>query len=431
MLRIQPDAPKRPILKLGRFLLPVLVLALPAQVLAQATADDKAEKLRAYQLFDQSKFAEALPILEKLVATNPSDVVLLERLGWATFVVSGSLKDPEARKKARDRARQFLTRARDLGDNSELLRAGLEALSQPEAPDNSFSLVKAADAAMREGEEAHSRGELDKAIKGYQRALELDPKLYLAALFTGDMYFKKGVQATDSTEKERMLNAAGEWFSRAIAIDENLETAHRYWGDALEAGGKSEEARDRFVDAIIAEPYNRRAYVGLSQWGNRHRISLGHPRIDIPTSVTSKKPGEINITIDDLGLKGSADDGSAAWMMYGIIRSAWMDRKDGVRSENFAKAYPNESAYRHSLAEEVAALRGVLESVQVQTKEKRVKKLTPSLENLMKLNDAGLIEAYVLFARPDEGIGRDFAAYRKSNRNKLKQYWLQFVVGVR
>jgi tetratricopeptide (TPR) repeat protein len=431
MPRNRPEAAQSPISTLGRFLLLALVLALPIQALAQTTADDKAEKQRAYQLYDQSKFAEALPILEKLVSVNPSDVGLLERLGWATFVVSGSIKNPEARKKERDRARGFLTRARDLGDNSELLRAGLEALSQPDDTDESFSPIREADAAMREGEEAHSRGELDKAIKGYQRALELDPKLYLAALFIGDMYFKKGVQATDLAEKKQMMTAAGEWFSRAIAIDENVETAYRYWGDALDAQGRSDEARDRFVEAIIAEPYDRKAYVGLTQWGGRHKVVLGHPKINIPTNVTSNKPGEINITVDELALKGSDDDGSAAWMMYGIVRAAWMDRKDGGRSEKFARAYPNESAYRHSLAEEVDALRGVLESVQVQAKEKRVKKLTPSLENLMKLNEAGLIEAYILFVRPDEGIGRDYVAYRKSNREKLKQYWLEFVVGTR
>jgi hypothetical protein len=68
-------------------------------------------------------------------------------------------------------------------------------------------------------------------------------------------------------------------------------------------------------------------------------------------------------------------------------------------------------------------------SVQVQTKEKPGTKLTASLENLMKLNDAGLIEAYVLFVLPDEGIARDYPSYRKSNRDKLKQYWAKFVVG--
>jgi hypothetical protein len=283
---------------------------------------------------------------------------------------------------------------------------------------------------MREGEEAHSRGEFDKAIKAYQRALKLDPQLYLAALFTGDMYFKKGYQAPDSTEKKQMMAAAGEWFGRAIAIDENVETAYRYWGDALDAQGRTDEAGEKFVEAIVAEPYNRRAYVGLAQWAERHQVSLGHPKIDIPITVTSKNPCEVNI-VDQLAPKGGDNDGSPAWIMYGLVRSMWMDRKGGGRSEKFAKAYPSESAYRHSLAEEVAALRGVVESVMVQTKEKPGMKLTASLENLMKLNDAGLIEAYVLFARPDEGITRDYPAYRKSNRDKLRQYWTKSVVGAK
>ena len=366
-----------------------------------------------------------------MVAANPSDVGLLEGLGWATLVVSGSIKDPEARKKGRERALKFLTRAKDLGDDTALLRAGLEVLSHPDTADAAMSSNSEADAAMREGEEAHSRGELDKAIKSYQRALELDPKLYLAALFTGDMYFKKGFEATNTGERSQLLTTAGEWFSKAIAIDENIETAYRYWGDALDAQGKSEEARDRFVDAVIAEPYSHTPYVGLTQWGDRHHVLLGHPKVDIPTNVSAKKPGEINITVNELALKGSDNDGSAAWLMYGIIRSTWMDRKGGVRSEKFAKTFPNESAYRHSLVEEVEALRGVVESIQVQTKEKPGTKLTPSLENLMKLNAAGLIEAYVLFAAADEGIATDYFAYRKSNRDKLKQYWLKVVVGVK
>jgi tetratricopeptide (TPR) repeat protein len=259
----------------------------------------------------------------------------------------------------------------------------------------------------------------------------LDPQLYEAALYAGDVEFKKAYASTDEGFRDNHFEQAGVWLAKAIALDADRETAYRYWGDALEAQGKSDEARDRFVDAIVAEPYSRRAYVGLTQWGDRHQVSLGHPKIEIPTAVSSKKPGEINITVDDPVLKGNNDDGSSAWLMYGIVRSAWMDKKDGVRSERFARAYPNELAYRRSLAEEVDALRGALESVQVQTKEKRIKKLSSSLENLMKLNDAGLIEAYVLFVRPDEGIGRDYIAYRKSNRDKLRQYWLKFVVGAK
>jgi hypothetical protein len=46
----------------------------------------------------------------------------------------------------------------------------------------------------------------------------------------------------------------------------------------------------------------------------------------------------------------------------------------------------------------------------------------------VKLNEDGFLEAYVLFARPDQGIARDYAPYRATNRDKLKQYWLNVVI---
>jgi len=403
-----------------------LVSLAPVDALAQG--QDKTDREQALALYESNNFVAALPVLEKAAAADPKDPVILSRLGFVLYATSATEKDPTLRAKIRERARKTLLQSQSLGDDSNLTMITLDALSQDDATAVPFSNMKAAESEIRKGEEAFVRGDMDQAIAAYKHALELDPQLYEAALYAGDGEFKKAHASTDEGFRNDHFEQAGVWFAKAIAIDADRETAYRYWGDALEAQGKSEEARDRFVDAIIAEPYNRRAYVGLTQWGNRHNVSLGHRKIDIPTNVTSKKPGEINITVDELALKGSDDDGSAAWIMYGMIRSAWMDRKGG-RSEKFASAYPNESAYRHSLAEEVDALRGVLESVHVQAKEKRVKKLAPSLENLVELNDAGLIEAYVLFVRPDEGIVRDYVAYRKSARDKLKQYWLKFVVG--
>ncbi len=398
----------------------------PVNTLAQQ--QDQADRKQALALYESNNFVAALPLLEKVAAANPNDPAILSRLGFALYATSATEKDPALRQKTRARARKTLLTSQSLGDNSNLIQMTLDALSRDDETAIPYSDMKAAESAIREGEEAFVRGDMDNAIAAYKRALELDPKLYDAALYAGDVEFKKAQGSSDPGFRNEHFQQAGVWFAKAIAINANRETAYRYWGDALDAQGRTDEARNRFVDAIIAEPYSRTARVGLMQWADRHMASLSHPTIDIPTAVTSKKPGEINITVDELALKGSDDDGSAAWMTYGIVRSAWMDKKDGRRSEKFAKAYPSESAYRHSLAEEVDALRGVLESVQVQMKENRIKKLTPSLENLMKLSDAGLIEAYVLLARPDEGIVRDYVAYRKANRDKLRQYWLQFVI---
>lgn len=414
----------------GRLFPAMLALVCLAPLSTLAQPQDQTEREQALALYESNNFVGALPLLEKVAAANPKDPVILSRLGFALYATSAIEKDPALRQKIRERARKTLLQSQSFGDDSNLTQITLDALSQGDAATVPFSNMKAAESEIRKGEEAFARGDMDQALAAYKHALELDPRLYDAALYAGDVEFKKAYTSKDESFRNDHFEQAGIWFAKAIAIDADRETAYRYWGDALDAQGKSEEARERFVDAIVAAPYNRTAYVGLSQWGDRHKVALGHPKIDIPTNVTSKKPGEINITIDDQALKGS-DDGAAAWLMYGIIRTSWMDKKDGGRSEKFARAYPNESAYRHSLAEEVDALRGVLDSVQVQTKEKRIKNLTPSLENLIKLNDTGLIEAYILFVRPDEGIGRDYVVYRKANRDKLKQYWLKVVVGAR
>ena len=46
----------------------------------------------------------------------------------------------------------------------------------------------------------------------------------------------------------------------------------------------------------------------------------------------------------------------------------------------------------------------------------------------MKLNDAGLLESYILFAKPDQGIASDYIAYRSANRDKLKRYWSEVAI---
>jgi tetratricopeptide (TPR) repeat protein len=397
----------------------VMLSGVMPRALAQGTAATQEERQRALQLYDQNKFTEAIPLLEKLIKSTPDDVLLLERLGWATLVVSGSIKDPQERTKARDRARRYLLRAQELGDDSELLRTGLQNLAGSDPANIAFSSNKEADEAMRQGEEAHTRGDLDKAIAAYQRALQHDPKLYWAALFIGDMYFKKGYQANDASVKKEQMNKAGEWFARAIAIDENVETAHRYWGDALMHSGSQEEAKAKFIDAIIADPGNRNGYMGLSQWGQRNRINMAHPKIEIPVKLSLSADKKLAVDFDP-ALRESAD-GSGAWEQYGLVRARWV-------AEDFAKAFPGEKAYRHTLREETEALRKVAEVAAEWSKSGKVKSLSPALAALIKLNEAGLLEPFIFFTRADQGIIRDYVTYRQANRDKLRRYWKEFVI---
>jgi tetratricopeptide (TPR) repeat protein len=407
-------------LAFGRYLSLALILGISIHAVAQDSY--KADRERAFQLFNQNNFVEAIPALEKLVAVKGNDIVVLERLGWSLFVVSASIKDPQKRQTMRDRAREVLTRAKDLGDDSELLQAGLKGLSAPDASEFRFSSVSKADEAMRDGEKAHTQGELDKAIKYYERALELDPKLYFAALWAGDMYFKKGYQATDPVVKKQMMTAAGEWFTRAINIDANIETAYRYWGDALMAIGDREAAKAKFIDAIIAQPYDRKPYVGLTQWANEFKVVMSHPEIRQPTPSmrSSSNQGQTTITLDPKALDPKQGP-DYYWSFYDLTRATY-------KTASFQKDYPDETQYRHSLREEASALRVVAEIVSKDLAEGKIQNLNQSLENLLKLYKADLIEPYVLFVRPNAGIAHDYATYRQTNREKLRRYWLEFVV---
>lgn len=387
----------------------VLLVLLLAPLPASAAPQDGDERRRAFQLYKEAKYTEALPLFEKLSAANPNDPELMETYGYLVLTQTAYLKDAAARKQARIKGREILLRAEKLGADSALLKSMLERYPADGGDDTTFSTKKEVDDAMREGEGAFARGDFPKALEMYQRALMFDPTLYEAALFAGDVYFKTADQVK-----------AGEWFARAVAIDPNRETAYRYWGDALMKQGKVTEAGDKFVEAFIAEPYNRLARAGFLNWGQRVHVTLAHPRVEIPTSVTAKQEGGTTINLDPSLFKDDKSGSGAAWMIYGLIRASWSQSE-------FAKQYPDEKKYRHSLKEEAAALRAVLK-VWDEQKEKGARKDDPSLQTLKKLEKEGLLEAFILLAMPDEGIAHDFVAYRKTNVENLRRYVKQYVL---
>ena len=389
--------------KLQRLAILVLLLLVPV---VTARAQDDPDRQRAFQLYKDGKFVEALPLFEKLAAANPQDRAIQEHLGLIVYTQSAHLNDPEERKKARKRAREILLYAKELGSNSPTVIAFIESIPPDGGTDTSFSPQKEVDEAMKAGEAAFVKGDSKTALEQYQRALTLDPKLYEAALFIGDVYLKNADHPKD-----------GEWFARAIEIDPDRETAYRYWGDSLMKQGKVTEAGEKFLEAFIAEPYNRLARAGFIQWGERVNIPLAHPPVEFPANVAKKGEGT-TITLDPkMFEKGDKDVSSAAWLVYSLTRATWP-------TSEFAKQYPNEKTYRHSLKEETASIRAALKSLD----EKKAADADRSLQILKKLDKEGLLEAYILLAMPDAGIANDFVAYRKTNTENLRRYVKQYVM---
>lgn len=375
---------------------------------ARAQTGDNLDEMKeqAQALMNQNRTSEALPLLEKIVKAEPANAEMHYLLASA-LIGHATVESDEAKRKAlRIRSRNEFIKAKELGDSHPVVAALIASLPEDGSDGAAFSPNAEANALMMRAEGEFSQGKFDEALADYKAALDRDPKLYHAALFCGDVYMQKG----DYKQAEA-------WYQKAITIDPNLETAYRYSATPLMKQGRTDEARDRYIEAYIVEPYSRFATAGLLQWGQATGTRLAHPKIDIPTNVTFDEKGDAKIDLDASALLGGKDDGSFAWIAYGATRTEW-------HKEKFARTFANEKTYRHSLPEEVAALRSVLT---IATENKKTK-LSPSLAMLKKLNDEGLLEAYILLVRPDDGIAQDHPAYLKDHRDKLRQYVLTYVV---
>jgi tetratricopeptide (TPR) repeat protein len=375
-------------------------------VSAALAQDDEAT--RANDLYKAGKRPEALPLYEDLAKANPNEQLYAERLADCLGAEATQLSDPAEVKAVRIRERDAAKRAVTLGDTAEFVRQ--MANLDPEQPLYA-GIISPAKALLTEAEKAYTAGDFPTAMAKYTAAAEADPHLYEAPLYAGD---------TAYVQKD--LNTAAPWFARAIGIDPNRETAYRYWGDAiLKLGNDPAAAREKFIDAIVAEPYSKFAWQGLRQWADIEKATLLAPKIDRPAGpvVDAKKPGNVTINIDPAATDDKQHPGASAWLMYSLIRA-------GYRGDEFKKNFPNEKEYRHSLKEEDAALVTVVESIKNQNV--KTGELDESLRNLVELNDAGMLDCWILISASDEGIAKDYDAYRKQHRQLLHDYLERFVV---
>lgn len=396
----------------------ILLCITPVRVLFSQTPTptDQTEKWkdpemrRALELYQGGKMVEAMPLFEKLAADHPKDSEVWAGWGATLLSYSQTLTDPELKKKARIRGRSILLKAKELGDNSNLVQVLLGMIPE-DGGSASFSAKKEVDDIMQKAEGDFARGDYDKAREGYAQALLLDPTQYWAAVFSGDVFFK-----------QNQPGFAGEWFARAISIDPDQETAYRYWGDSLKKEGKMDEARAKFIEAVIAAPYSQNPWVGLRQWADANHVALAFVQLKPRGSVDSKD-GKINITLDS---SAPADDpSSAGWLAYNMERALW-------QGDKFKKEFPKESTYRHTMREEASALHLLVSVVAEVGDSKRKKKkesaLDPALVTLAKIDQEGLLEPFVLLNRADQGIAQDYAGYRAVNRDKLRRYLDEFIV---
>jgi tetratricopeptide (TPR) repeat protein len=372
---------------------------------AERDAADQENRQKAVALFSQGNRLEALPLLEGLIQENPQDAELLVDLGAALIDHAATLTDQNAAAKERLRARDLVQRAWELG-NSSPLAENLRQLLR-DLPANGavrFSDDPVVERVMDAGEAAFARRDFDEALAAYAKALEIEPTNYSACLFTANTYDRKNDFARASL-----------WYERTMHLNPDIETAFRYYADMLARQGDMAKARSMLIQASVAEPYNKIVWREIRAWALINNTAFNLVYLPIPlvpkngSIPSSERPPQLWF----------------AWRAYHRVIADWQE------GGKFEKQFPQEAAYRHSLPEESEALTAAATVLQTLRQDRESAELVTGntvAGLLLKLHEAGLIDPYVLFSLGDDGIARDYEAYRAANRTKLEVYMDKFVM---
>jgi tetratricopeptide (TPR) repeat protein len=374
---------------------------------AEPDASDQQKRQQAVALFSQGKRLEALPLLEELAQKNPQDAELLVDLGASLIEHAATITDQETAAKERFRARDLVEKAWALGNTSPLAENLRQLLRELDANGAvRFSDNPAVDQVMKAGEAAFAQRDFDAARTAYAKALELEPTNYSAALFIANTY-----------DRENDFARAGQWYERTMRLDPDIETAFRYYADMLARQGDMAKARSMLIHAAVAEPYNKIVWREIRAWALINHTAFNLVYLPIP--VVAKED-------DSIQDSGQPPQLLSAWRAYHAVIADWR-KKGGM----FEKQFPQEAAYRHSLPEESEALTAAARVLQpLKQDEKSAELVTGNTAAglLLQLYEADLIDPYVLFSLGDDGIARDYKAYRAVNRAKLEGYMDRFVM---
>jgi tetratricopeptide (TPR) repeat protein len=386
---------------LRSFALLAVIVAGFGSLYAQTDKELGEATVKAITYFQRQQFAEAIPHFEIVIKAIPDNAQARFMYGFCLVAKSKQISDTEEAKKLSAKALEQFLKAKELGlkspDNDTLI-ALLSGKPAP-AAEPSYSLNKEAEKHMMDGESLFAQSKYSEAIKYFEKALALDPKIYQAGLSAGDSY--TAMSDWENAEK---------WYQRAIAIDPNRETAYRYSATPFMKQKKYDVARDRYIEAFITEPYSSMSPRGISQWADVTGAKLALPAIEKP---------ELNFAADGKATPAKAiskdDPAARPWLSYVSVREAW-------RKEKFSKTFPKETAYRHTVQEEVEALRAAVAAAKEQ------KSSSAEFQLLAKMDAEGVLEPYALLAGADDDIAEEHAEYLKNNRPKLRLYFLNYVI---
>ena len=93
---------------------------------------------------------------------------------------------------------------------------------------------------------------IDRALSGFEDALEMDPGYAAAAAGIGEAYWR----TFESSKETKWVEEAQTACEHALSLDQNLAAAHGCLGIVHQATGRYEEAVSEFQEALEVEPTN-------------------------------------------------------------------------------------------------------------------------------------------------------------------------------
>src|SRR4051794_8078896 len=179
---------------------------------SQTEEEIKEALVKSVTLLDAGKYLEAEPYLVKLVKAVPDSAELRMMYGTVLLVKSKQISDNDAAKKAAALALEQFQAAKRLGANNPDLDEMIAVLGGAPNTRPTSNIPKSS---FDQAEIKFAQSKYNEALPLYRKALEEDPKNYLAALYSADCLMQLG----DYENAEK-------YYQKAIEIDPDRETAY-------------------------------------------------------------------------------------------------------------------------------------------------------------------------------------------------------------
>lgn len=147
---------------------------------------------------------------------------------------------------------------------------------------------------FNQGQDAHEKGELETALKSYEKALELMPEFPEAELQRGNALV--ALQRPDDAEKA---------FRRALELREDWTLAMANLGSLLVERGKFEEAEKLLTSALESDAANQSALAALADL--RLRTSASESVLRQTLTKLAEQAGKVRPTITLLTAKAAVE----------------------------------------------------------------------------------------------------------------------------